>query len=274
MKQNTKTREQASKLNGELAYFCRYYEASNLTCGMIAARCRQRGDDGWEKLKKFVEAERPGIAVQVFYEEEDKRLLILMEDMNLANTHHLALTIKEYLQKQEQLAGSVGVGSYPESGNAIQGILAEMTARLTQTLPYHSGIQVIMQQEQKWERPPRLLLVEHDPVVQQILAVRLARNGYEIYLAQDGKEGKQKIQQIQPDLVITELTLPVMNGYQLIDWVQEQHEQADPCKIVVLTDRRLEEDMSQCFQKGVADFLTKPFSPVELDWRIKRLLVS
>ncbi|MEJ8544753.1 response regulator transcription factor [Brevibacillus borstelensis] len=260
----------------KLAYFFRYYEASDLSCGMIAVRCRERGDSDWKELQPFLADKEPEHAAQLFYDEKSKRLVILLDGASLAQTHYLALSMKEHLQKNEQLAGGICVAGYPESGASMGEILMEMTARLTHSVSFASAIQVVARHEHKWERRPRLLLVENDPVIQQILVVRLARNGYEIFLAGDGMEGKEKVQQVQPDLVITELTLPVMNGYQLIDWLKAQHEPAatDRCKIVVLTDKRLEEDMSQCFRKGVADFLTKPFSPVELDWRIKRLLVS
>lgn len=258
----------------KLRYLFRYYEASKMACGMIAIRCRHRGDPEWKELQEFLANQRPELAASFCYEENAKRLVILAEELTVAETHYLAIVIKEYLQRTEQLAGGVAVAAYPESGDAMEEILMGMTERLNQKPFQHAGIQVVLRPEEKWDRPPRLLLVESDPVIQQILSVRLAKNGYEIFQALDGKEGQQKILQVQPDLIITELTLPVMNGYQLIDWVQRQHEQTAACKIVVLTDRRLEEDMSHCFQKGVADFLTKPFSPVELDWRIKRLLIS
>ncbi|CAM5791269.1 MULTISPECIES: response regulator transcription factor [Brevibacillus] len=258
----------------KLAYFIRYYEASDLSCGMIAIRCRHSGDLEWKELQQFLATKEPKQAAELFYEQSSGRLVILLDDVSLAQTHYTALAIKEYLQSNEQLAEGICVASYPESGDSMEAILWEMTERLYQTAAMPSAIQVVKGHDHKWERRPRLLLVENDPVIQQILSVRLARHGYEIHLAENGMEGKEKVEQVQPDLVITELTLPVMNGYQLIDWLQQQHETTERCKIMVLTDRRLEEDMSQCFRRGVADFLTKPFSPVELDWRIRRLLVS
>lgn len=261
-----------SRFAEKLSYFLRYYEASNLACGLIAARCESDGDPEWAGLQQYIQDRDPRQAAQVFYDDESKVLFLLLDGTTLADTHYLSLQVKERLQERHRLQGSVYIASFPESGDSFEALYQEVIRRLEQKAGAADSLQFVVCQPSV--RPHRLLLIENDPVVRQLLAVRFARSGYDVHTAIDGAEGMEKYLQLRPDLVITELTLPVMNGFQVIDWLREQQEPEARCKIVVLTDKRLEEDMTKCFQKGVADYITKPFSPIELDWRIKRLLVS
>jgi len=263
-----------SRFADKLSYFLRYYEASNLACGLMVARCEVNGDPDWSRLKERLQESDPNRAAQFLYDESSRLLVVLLDDTSLSDTHYFALPLKTLLQAHHQLEGQVFVASYPESGETMEVIWQEVVDRMNDPMPHSDLIQIVVCAKSATDQKPRLLLVESDPVVRQMLAVRFERNGYEVQVAHDGKEGMAKYRELQPDVVITELTLPIVDGYQLIDWLREQRNEQTDCKIVVLTDKRLEEDMTKCFERGVADYITKPFSPVELDWRVKRLLVS
>jgi DNA-binding response OmpR family regulator len=72
-----------------------------------------------------------------------------------------------------------------------------------------------------------------------------------------------------PDLVITELNMPILDGYQLIRSIQ-RHD-SNESKVIVLTDNQLAGNRSRAYESGAADYLTKPLSISELEWKIKRL---
>ncbi len=258
----------------KLSYFLQYYEASRLACGIIFARCEKSDDPEWTRLQQRLQECDPKRAAQFFYDDSSKVLAILLDDTNLSDTHYFALPIKGLLQTHHQLVGNVCIASFPESGDTMNVILQELTERLEKPMQQPDLIQIVVSPELDSDRKPCLLVIESDPIVRRMLTVRFERNGYDVHAAQDGQEGMEKYRELQPDVVITELTLPIVDGYKLIDWLREQQTNQSACKIVVLTDKRLEEDMTKCFKLGVADYITKPFSPVELDWRVKRLLVS
>ncbi|MNI91154.1 Alkaline phosphatase synthesis transcriptional regulatory protein PhoP [compost metagenome] len=96
------------------------------------------------------------------------------------------------------------------------------------------------------------------------------KKGYNVHFANNGREGIEKYLELKPDLVITELNLPIMDGYQLINTIKNS-EHVNHYKIMVLTNKRLDEDIRKSFEMGVSDYMTKPFSPIELAARIKRL---
>jgi two-component system, OmpR family, response regulator len=123
----------------------------------------------------------------------------------------------------------------------------------------------------KDEGAASILLVNHDETVNEFLSIYLQRKGYQVTVANDGVDGVQKYHEMTPDLVITDLNLPIMNGYQLIEKIKHPEAVRDS-KIVVLTDKKLEEDVKKSFALGASDYITKPFSPVELAARVKRLI--
>jgi two-component system OmpR family response regulator len=263
-----------NRFTDKLSYFLRYYEASRLSCGMIFARCEKNNDPEWTRLQDRLQESDPDRAAQFFYDDSAKLLVVLLDDTNLSDTHYFALPIKALLQTHHQLKGNVCIASFPESGETMDDILQELKDRLETPAHQPDLIQIVVRPDSDFERKPCLLLIENDPIVRRMLKIRFERYGFDVHLAQDGQEGMDQYIRQQPDVVITELNLPIVDGYQLIDWLQKHQGAQSSCKIVVLTDKRLEEDMAKCFQRGVADYITKPFSPVELELRIRRLLVS
>lgn len=107
----------------------------------------------------------------------------------------------------------------------------------------------------------RLLLVEDHPDNRDMLARRLARRGFAMELAMDGAEGVAKARSLLPDLVLMDLSLPVMDG-----WEATRRLRADPLTarlpIIALSAHASEEDRASALAAGCDDFDTKP---VELD---------
>ncbi|MNR39467.1 Response regulator MprA [compost metagenome] len=115
-----------------------------------------------------------------------------------------------------------------------------------------------------------ILIADPDEVSREFVKLRLEIGGYKVEEAKDGSEALEKFEKTMPDLVITELNLPILDGYQLIDKIQRDH--AGEGQVIVLTDKQLPKSMDRAFELGASDYVTKPFSISELEWRIKKLI--
>lgn len=116
----------------------------------------------------------------------------------------------------------------------------------------------------------RILVVDDEPINIKLIELKLKKEGYDIVPANDGKEGIEKIVTHQPDLIITDLMMPYVNGMDIIHYVRNVLHKDLP--IVVLTAIEDEEVLLQAFEKGANDYLIKPFRAQELSLRVKKLL--
>lgn len=113
-----------------------------------------------------------------------------------------------------------------------------------------------------------VLVVEDDPTIRRGLAAELAANGYAVLEAADGREGAALFGSGAPDLVLTDLAMPVADGFELIREVRR----AGATPVVVLSVRGADVDKIRALDLGADDFVTKPFSVPELLARIRAQL--
>lgn len=245
-------------------------QASRRSCGVILAACRQLGRKSLEALKRDMGLESQGLSAHYAYDESDQILGVFLEDQKLSATHYYALMLKDVLLERSLLAGSLLVAPMSAGSTAAGDALQRMKQEL-KGLEGFAEVRFYDHRVLDSEETARILLVNHDQTVTEFLSIYLQRKGYQVTVASDGMTGVQKYREIAPDLVITDLNLPVINGYQLIQHIQEEMSE-QKSKIVVLTDKRLEEDVQKSFALGASDYITKPFSPVELAARVKRLI--
>jgi DNA-binding response OmpR family regulator len=118
----------------------------------------------------------------------------------------------------------------------------------------------------------RILIAEDDLLILKTLEFRLKKDGHEVILAHDGREALSKIDELLPDLVITDIMMPFSSGLEIIGVIKEKYQNKIP--IIVLSGMGQEDVVLEAFQLGADDFMTKPFSPVELSVRVKRFAVS
>lgn len=116
----------------------------------------------------------------------------------------------------------------------------------------------------------RILIVEDERQLTEVLSYNLQREGYEVSVAHDGQEGLRKAQSMLPDLILLDLMLPVMNG---LDVCRELRvgERTKEIPIIILTAKAEETDQVVGFSMGADDYVTKPFSVKVLLQRIKAL---
>lgn len=120
----------------------------------------------------------------------------------------------------------------------------------------------------------RALVVEDNEHVAYMLDFMLQRAGYDVILAANGRDAKAAIENIAAvDVVLLDLMLPYISGYQLITEIRDNHDwQYVP--IVVLSGKVLEEDIVRALDLGANDYVTKPFRPEELLARLRRVVAD
>jgi two-component system phosphate regulon response regulator PhoB len=118
---------------------------------------------------------------------------------------------------------------------------------------------------------PRILIVEDETSLTEVLTYNFQREGYEVLISHDGREGLRKAQNLLPDLIILDLMLPGMSG---LDVCRELRATPSTTAIpvIMLTAKSEETDQVVGFAMGADDYVTKPFSVKVLLHRIKVLL--
>ena len=117
----------------------------------------------------------------------------------------------------------------------------------------------------------RILVVDDEPDITALVAYHLARAGYRVSTAANGAEALRLARTERPDLVILDLMLPGVSGYDVLAELRRLDDTRD-VGVILLTARREEVDRIRGLTLGADDYLTKPFSPAELSLRVKALL--
>ncbi|WP_319230074.1 response regulator [Draconibacterium orientale] len=118
----------------------------------------------------------------------------------------------------------------------------------------------------------RILVAEDNRLILETVAHSLSREGYEIIKAEDGKDCLAKLESNEVDLLITDLYMPNLNGLEVISKLNETGKKQIP--VMVLSAAGAEESVMKAFDLGADDYMVKPFSLIELNIRVKRLLAT
>jgi two-component system phosphate regulon response regulator PhoB len=117
----------------------------------------------------------------------------------------------------------------------------------------------------------KILTVEDDAAVREVLGMTLRRGGFQVMEAEDAEQARSIIVNDAPDLVLLDWMLPGMSGIELARSLKRDSQQR-AMPIIMLTARGEEEDRVRGLDVGADDYITKPFSPRELLARIKAVL--
>ncbi|HCV29940.1 MAG TPA: DNA-binding response regulator [Microcoleaceae bacterium UBA9251] len=116
--------------------------------------------------------------------------------------------------------------------------------------------------------PVKILVVDDDPAIRNLLHRFLSQQGYQVESGQDGQTGLELFDQLNPDLVVLDVNLPDTTGYKLCQEMQSR----TGVFVLMLTSRNDEADKMKGFAEGADDYITKPFSLVEIGARIAAIL--
>ena len=118
----------------------------------------------------------------------------------------------------------------------------------------------------------RILAVDDEPDILRLIEIKLTKAGFEVLTAGDGEEGLRLALEERPALMVVDVMMPGLNGYQLVSEVKTQLGGEAPLA-VFLTARGQESDVLEGFTSGADDYVMKPFSPQELVERITVALI-
>lgn len=116
----------------------------------------------------------------------------------------------------------------------------------------------------------KLLVIEDHKDIQLYMKVLFGKE-YELYITENGEEGLKKAEEIVPDLIITDIMMPVMNGFECTRLLKESH---TTCHIPIIQVTALSDESNAVkgMELGADDYITKPFSPEILKTKVKRLI--
>lgn len=121
--------------------------------------------------------------------------------------------------------------------------------------------------------PKKILAVDDEKHIVRLVQVNLERAGYTVVTANDGKEALQKVSEEHPDLVVLDVMMPYMDGFEVLQNLRRNPSTRD-IPVIMLTAKAQDADVFKGWQSGVDCYLTKPFNPMELLSFVKRIFDS
>ena len=121
--------------------------------------------------------------------------------------------------------------------------------------------------------PKKILAVDDEKHIVRLVQVNLERAGYEVVIANDGKEALEKVQAENPDLVVLDVMMPYMDGFEVLQNLRRNPATRD-IPVIMLTAKAQDADVFRGWQSGVDCYLTKPFNPLELVSFVNRIFQS
>ncbi len=109
----------------------------------------------------------------------------------------------------------------------------------------------------------KILVVDDEPMIVRLMEFILARQGHEVIVAVNGEEALEKIRAHRPDLVLLDIMMPRIDGYEVAQQLRADPETAS-VPIIMLSAKAQEEDIRRGAEVGVDAYVTKPFSPEHL----------
>lgn len=119
----------------------------------------------------------------------------------------------------------------------------------------------------------KVLVVDDEPDVLLLCRVNLEFEGYQVVEAADGEAAMERIRAERPDVVLLDVMMPKMDGWQVLSAIKEDPELKD-IPVVMLTAKVQDQDQIRGWSQGAADYVTKPFSPLALSQVLQDVLAT
>ena len=116
----------------------------------------------------------------------------------------------------------------------------------------------------------KILTCDDEKNIVRLIQVNLERQGYEVVTAYNGRECLEQVEKEHPDLIVLDLMMPEMTGFEVLDALKK-NPATENIPVIMLTARTQDQDVLRGWQAGVECYLTKPFNPIELITFIKRI---
>ncbi len=120
--------------------------------------------------------------------------------------------------------------------------------------------------------PKKILLVEDDPFLIDIYNTKLVDSGFEVEVAKKGDLALKKIEKVKPDLVLLDIVLPGMDGWEVLRKINEE-DKGKSCKVVILSNLGQKEEVDKGLEMGALEYFIKAhYTPDEITKKIKKIL--
>lgn len=120
-------------------------------------------------------------------------------------------------------------------------------------------------------QPPVVLIVDDEPAIRSLVQTNLEHIGVRVVEAADGEAGLQAVETEHPDLVILDVMMPLLDGFEVLKRLRADAA-TRKLPVILLTAKSRDDDIYRGWQTGADSYLTKPFSPLELITLVRRLL--
>ena len=116
----------------------------------------------------------------------------------------------------------------------------------------------------------KILAVDDEKHILRLVQINLEKAGYEVYTGSNGQEAVDKTREFSPDLIVMDVMMPVMDGFEALKTLKADPATAD-IPVIMLTAKAQDADVFHGWQSGADLYLTKPFNPMELLTFVKRI---
>lgn len=222
-------------------------------------------DDSNRELKKFL-----------WGVNNNKKKILKLTEITIKTLNKAAETVNkqkkdDYLEKQKEF-----IRQEIENIGKIKKIIKGKSY----SWPKSEKLKIKIQKDEKKtsaERPEkeagRILLIDDDAITIKSISYFLLQNDYLISFALNAEEGLKKILTENPDLILLDIIMPGMGGYQFLKELKSR-EDISNIPVIILSSLSRESDILMGLENGAADYITKPFSPQVLISKIKKILGS
>ncbi|MFW5868220.1 MAG: response regulator transcription factor [Armatimonadota bacterium] len=119
----------------------------------------------------------------------------------------------------------------------------------------------------------KILVVDDERHIVRLVEVNLSRAGYDVETAYDGVEALEKVKDTDPDMIVLDVMMPRMDGFEVLKRLQADSDTQD-IPVIMLTAKAQDADIFRGWSSGVSSYLTKPFNPRELLTFVERIFQS
>lgn len=116
----------------------------------------------------------------------------------------------------------------------------------------------------------KILVCDDERHIVRLIQVNLERHGYQVVTAYDGKEGLEKVKSEKPDMVVLDVMMPYMDGFEVLKNIRRDPD-TEALPVIMLTAKAQDKDVFEGYHYGADMYLTKPFNPMELISFVKRI---
>jgi two-component system, cell cycle response regulator len=201
----------------------------------------------------------------------DSHLVLLLPGMTAAAARDRLRDVLRTMGENGHTGLAAGVAGAAGGAATVEGLVAEADEALAQARVSGdlAATRSARPAQETARRQRRLVLADDDPEVARIVDAHMRAEGFSTTLAFDGQQAVEAVEREQPDVLILDLMMPKMTGFDVLHRLRAL---AVKPRVIVLSARGREQDVTRAFDLGADDYMMKPFSPQELRARIGRLL--